>query len=70
MIIRPKVKGFLCATAHPAGCRVHVKQEIDYMKNKGKVVFRREPPKNVLVIGCSAGYGLSARIAAAYGYHA
>lgn len=70
MIIRPKVKGFLCATAHPAGCREHVKQEIDYIKDKGKVVFHQTPPKNVLVIGCSAGYGLSARIAAAYSYHA
>ena len=70
MIIKPKVKGFLCSTAHPAGCREHVRQEIEYMKSREREVFRQAPPKNVLVIGCSAGYGLSARIAAAYGYGA
>ena len=70
MIIKPNVKGFLCTTAHPAGCREHVRREIDYMKSRERRAFRRTPPKNVLVIGCSAGYGLSARIAAAYGYGA
>ncbi|MBQ3389641.1 MAG: trans-2-enoyl-CoA reductase family protein [Firmicutes bacterium] len=70
MIIEPKVNGFLCATAHPAGCREHVRREIEYMRSRGKKEFRQAPPKSVLVIGCSAGYGLSARIAAAYGYGA
>ena len=70
MIIEPKVKGFLCSTAHPAGCREHVRQEIDYMKGQGERTFRGPAPKNVLVIGCSTGYGLSARIVAAYGYGA
>jgi len=70
MIIKPKVKGFLCSTAHPTGCKEHVRREIEYVKSFGNRTYDAQPPKNVLVIGCSAGYGLSARIAAAYGYGA
>lgn len=70
MIIQPKVKGFLCSTAHPLGCEEHVKREINHIKNSPKTTFSEEPPKKVLVIGCSTGYGLSTRIAAAYRYGA
>ncbi len=70
MIIQPKVNAFLCSTAHPLGCEEHVRREINYMKNLPKTDFEAEPPKRVLIIGCSAGYGLSARIAATYAYGA
>ena len=54
MIVEPKVKGFICTTAHPAGCKESVRRQIAYCKEKGMV----EGPKKVLVIGSSTGYGL------------
>lgn len=63
MTVKPKIRGFICTTAHPAGCREIVKSQIEYVKSKGKV----NGPKKVLVIGASMGYGLSSRISAAYG---
>lgn len=62
MIVQPKVKGFICTTAHPEGCKAAVKAQIDYVKSQPKT----EGAKKVLVIGCSMGYGLASRIAAAY----
>ena len=62
MIIEPKVRGFICTTAHPEGCRQNVRRQIDYVKARPKT----EGPKRVLVIGASTGYGLASRIAAAY----
>lgn len=62
MIVQPKVKGFMCTTAHPEGCRAAVKQQIDYIKSMPKA----EGPKKVLVIGSSMGYGLASRIAVTY----
>lgn len=62
MIVEPKVKGFICVTAHPEGCKENVKRQIEYAKKQKK----RECPKKVLVIGCSTGYGLASRISAAY----
>lgn len=64
MIIKPRVRGFICVTTHPAGCEANVKQQIDYVEAKGFVV---NGPKKVLVIGSSTGYGLAARITAAFG---
>jgi len=64
MVIKPKVRGFVCVTAHPAGCAAHVQQQIDYVKAKGSVA---NGPKKVLVIGSSTGYGLASRISAAFG---
>ena len=66
MIVEPKVKGFICTTAHPAGCKESVRRQIAYCKEKGMV----EGPKKVLVIGYSTGYGLASRIAVTYGYGA
>ena len=66
MIVEPKVKGFICTTAHPAGCKESVRRQIAYCKEKGMV----EGPKKVLVIGSSPGYGLASRIAVTYGYGA
>ncbi len=64
MIVQPKVRGFICTTAHPVGCAAHVEQQIDYVKSKGPI---KGGPKKVLVIGASTGYGLSSRITAAFG---
>ena len=64
MIIKPKIRGFICTTAHPAGCAQHVQEQIDYVKKNGGVT---NGPKKVLVIGSSTGYGLSSRIVAAFG---
>lgn len=64
MIIKPKVRGFICINAHPAGCAANVKEQIDYVKSQGQVV---DGPKNVLVLGASTGYGLASRITAAFG---
>ena len=63
MVIQPKVRGFICTTAHPIGCEKAVKEQIDYVKSQGKL----DGPKKVLVIGASMGYGLASRISAAFG---
>ena len=64
MIIKPKVRGFICINAHPKGCAANVQQQIDYVKKQGPI---DGGPKNVLVIGASTGYGLASRINAAFG---
>ncbi|MCU7553711.1 trans-2-enoyl-CoA reductase family protein [Alteromonas sp. ASW11-19] len=67
MVIKPKVRGFICTNAHPVGCAESVAQQIAYVKEQGDL---GEGPKNVLVIGSSTGYGLASRITAAFGYGA
>ena len=64
MVIKPKVRGFVCVTSHPAGCAAHVQEWIDHVKSKGPV---KPGPRKVLVIGSSTGYGLASRVAAAFG---
>lgn len=64
MIVRPKVRGFVCVTAHPAGCAAHVREQIEYVQCQGPI---HGGPKKVLVIGASTGYGLASRITAAFG---
>ena len=64
MIIKPKVRGFICTNAHPQGCAASINQQIDYVKAKGSIAGG---PKNVLVIGSSTGYGMASRITAAFG---
>ncbi|HEY9051538.1 MAG TPA: enoyl-ACP reductase FabV [Gammaproteobacteria bacterium] len=64
MVIKPKVRGFICITTHPVGCEAHVKEQIAVVKKDGPIA---NGPKKVLVIGASTGYGLAARIAAAFG---
>ena len=66
MIIKPKIRGFICTTAHPEGCKALVKNEIEYVKAQK----HSNGPKKVLVIGASMGYGLASRISAAYSYGA
>ncbi|MEI5640796.1 MULTISPECIES: enoyl-ACP reductase FabV [unclassified Pseudoalteromonas] len=64
MVIKPKIRGFICTNAHPVGCAEHVQEQINYVKQQGKI---ENGPKNVLVIGASTGYGLASRITAAFG---
>jgi enoyl-[acyl-carrier protein] reductase/trans-2-enoyl-CoA reductase (NAD+) len=67
VIIKPKVRGFICVTAHPVGCEHNVRDQIavtQAAKHAGN------GPKRVLVIGASTGYGLASRITAAFGYGA
>ncbi|MDL2229669.1 trans-2-enoyl-CoA reductase family protein [Treponema sp. OttesenSCG-928-L16] len=79
MVIRPMVRNNICLNSHPKGCAAVVRNEIDYVKEKlagGKdpraagEAAPKGSPKLVLVIGCSTGYGLASRIAAAFGYGA
>lgn len=63
MIVKPKIRGFICTTAHPAGCEESVRQQVEYAKNHPVT----DAPKRVLVIGSSGGYGLAARIMACFG---
>jgi len=64
MIVTPKVRGFICTTAHPVGCAQNVQEQIDYIRSKGLIAGG---PKKVLVLGASNGYGLASRITAAFG---
>ena len=63
MIIEPRMRGFICLTAHPTGCAQNVKNQINYVKAQGKI----EGAKRVLVIGASTGFGLASRITSAFG---
>lgn len=64
MIIKPKIRGFICTTAHPAGCEANILEQINYTKEHPAI---EGGPKKVLVIGSSSGYGMPSRIAAAFG---
>ncbi|MDV6169969.1 trans-2-enoyl-CoA reductase family protein [Flavobacterium sp. DG1-102-2] len=66
MIIEPRMRGFICLTAHPDGAAQNVKQQIAYVKSKGAI----NGAKKVLVIGASTGFGLSSRITSAFGSNA
>lgn len=63
MIIEPRVRGFICTTAHPAGCATNVREQIAYVLRKGPVPGC---PKRIAVLGCSTGYGLASRIVATF----
>ena len=63
MVIEPKIRGFICTTAHPDGCRENVRRQIEYVKNQPAI----DSAKKVLVIGASTGYGLASRITMAFG---
>lgn len=64
MKLKPKIRGFICTTAHPKGCESHVLTQINYVKQQGPIA---KAPKKVLVLGASTGYGLASRITAAFG---
>ncbi|WP_108649795.1 enoyl-ACP reductase FabV [Dongshaea marina] len=64
MIIKPRVRGFICTSTHPSGCEANVCEQIDFVKKQGPIA---DAPKRVLVVGSSTGYGLASRISAAFG---
>ncbi|MEL0086756.1 MAG: enoyl-ACP reductase FabV [Halieaceae bacterium] len=64
MVIKPRVRGFLCTTTHPEGCRENVRRQIAHVQTGGPL---SNGPKRVLVLGASTGYGLASRITAAFG---
>ncbi len=64
MIIEPKIRGFICTTAHPTGCATNVQRQIDHVVIKGPIPSDK---KRVLVLGCSTGYGLASRIVTTFG---
>lgn len=66
MLIQPKIRGFICTTAHPEGCYKAVLDQVNYVKSQPPI----DGPKNVLVIGASTGYGLASRITAAFAANA
>ena len=63
MIIEPRVRGFICTTAHPVGCATNVREQIAYVLKQGPIA---DCPKRVAVLGCSTGYGLASRIVATF----
>jgi len=63
MIVSPKIRGFICTTAHPVGCATNVMKQIEYIKKQPHI----SGPKKVLIIGASTGYGLASRITATFG---
>ena len=66
MIVKPRIRGFVCITAHPKGCEAKVRKEIEV----AKAARKEGGPKKVLVVGSSTGYGLSTRIASAFSHDA
>jgi enoyl-[acyl-carrier protein] reductase/trans-2-enoyl-CoA reductase (NAD+) len=86
MIVKPRIRGFVCVTAHPKGCEAKVRQEIavaqaaqhqaaqhqaaQHQAAQHQAAQPKGGPKKVLVIGSSTGYGLSTRIAAAFSHDA
>ena len=75
-IIKPMIRSNICINAHPMGCAQDTRNQIAYVKaqkTKRGVKTAAEggyAPKNVLVLGCSTGYGLASRISAAFEFGA
>ena len=63
MIIRPRVRGFVCVTTHPVGCARNVEAQIRHATLRPLA----RPPRCALVLGSSASYGLGSRISLAFG---
>ena len=63
MQVKPRIRGYICTTAHPEGCSKNVTEQIGYVSNQESI----EGTKNAIVLGCSGGYGLASRISAAFG---
>ena len=59
MIVKPRIRGFICTTAHPTGCAAHVREQFDAVTRGGDL--QASAPR-ALVIGCSGGYGLASRV--------
>jgi enoyl-[acyl-carrier protein] reductase/trans-2-enoyl-CoA reductase (NAD+) len=63
-VINPRIRGFLCLTAHPEGCAVNVRRQVAVAKagSPGTGIG------HTLVVGSSAGFGLSSTITALFGW--
>ena len=66
-VVKPRIRGFICTNAHPAGCQQNVQNHIDYIKAR---TTSKPTDLNVLVVGASSGYGLASRIALTWMYGA
>lgn len=63
MIVKPKIRGFICLTAHPTGCETALREHADTIRQADSI----EGPKRILVVGASTGYGLACRLTAMIG---
>ncbi len=70
MIVEPKIRNNVCLTAHPLGCARQVEDQIDYVLSRGAARSSTGGPRRALIVGSSNGYGLAARIVAAYAFRA
>ena len=68
MIVKPRIRGFICTTAHPTGCAEILRR--DFANAKEIAVDSNDGPRSALVLGASGGYGLASRVVAAAGYGA
>ena len=68
MIVKPRIRGFICTTAHPTGCAANVRSQVEYVREQG--VISNGKLNNVLILGCSGGYGLACRIVSTFGCNA
>jgi enoyl-[acyl-carrier protein] reductase/trans-2-enoyl-CoA reductase (NAD+) len=66
-IVSPRIRGFICTTAHPVGCARNVERQIAVARSRQG---NRPKRYRVLVLGASTGYGLAARVAATWLYGA
>ncbi|MDE0635750.1 MAG: trans-2-enoyl-CoA reductase family protein [Candidatus Poribacteria bacterium] len=66
-IVKPRIRGFICTNAHPAGCQANIQNQVDLIKGNAT---HKGTGLNALVIGASTGYGLASRIALTWGYGA
>ncbi len=63
----PRFAGSVCLSVNPRGCSAGVRTWIEQVCASPAL---DSGPKSVLVLGCSGGYGLAARIVAAFGARA
>lgn len=67
-VLAPRIRGFICLNAHPAGCAENVRQQIAIARRGA--ASAGGAMSDVLVLGSSTGYGLSSLITATFGYGA
>jgi enoyl-[acyl-carrier protein] reductase/trans-2-enoyl-CoA reductase (NAD+) len=68
MILKPMVRNNICINAHPLGCELETRRQIDFVSARREAYARLKGPRGVLVVGGSTGYGLASRVAAAFGF--
>jgi enoyl-[acyl-carrier protein] reductase/trans-2-enoyl-CoA reductase (NAD+) len=64
-VVSPRVRGFICTNAHPAGCAAAVAGQV--AKARAESVAASEGG-NALIVGASTGYGLASWITAAFAW--